>query len=130
MSRAHAVAVIGAAILCGCHHGAPLPATSRDAEQLRWLDQADAATDFKEQVEHQRDTRFVSVYALSTASAVGLDDTPEIQRLVQQHGERHIEGTTDIISSAEQQRLLHRAREYVRQYNLLLLQYLRDHPNT
>ncbi len=71
-----------------------------------------------------------SVFALSTAGAVGLDDTPEMRQLVQQHGERHIEGTTDIISSAEQQRLLHRARDYVRKYNRLLLQYLRDHPNT
>ena len=45
-------------------------------------------------------------------------------------GESHIEGTTDIISSAQQQRLLHKASDYVKQYNILLLRYLREHPKT
>jgi hypothetical protein len=117
-------------VLGGCHKRAPLPETSEDAEPLRWLDRADVVADFAEHVERQHDTRFVSVFAFSTASAVGLDDTPEMRKLVQQHGERHLEGTTDIISSAEQQRLLHKASDYVKQYNILLLHYLRDHPNT
>ena len=43
---------------------------------------------------------------------------------------RHIEGTSDIITSLEYQRLLRKASEYVRTYNTLLLAYLRDHPNT
>ena len=111
-------------------HQSPIPETSADAEPLRWLDEANVIADFLENVEHQHDTRFISMYALSTASAVGLDDTPEIRRLVQQHGERHIEGTTDIITSGEQQRLLWKAGHYVERYNILLLHYLREHPNT
>jgi hypothetical protein len=107
-----------------------IPETSADAELLRWLDHADVIADFKEHVERQRDTRFVSMFAFSTADAVGLDDTPEIRSLVQKHGERHLEGTGDVISSAEQQRLQQKASNYVKQYNILLLRYLREHPNT
>jgi hypothetical protein len=130
MSRPHALALAVAVALSGCHRDVTIPETSREAEPLRWLDHADVITDFTERVERQHDLRFASVYALSTAGAVGLDDTPEMQKLVKQHGERHLEGTTDIISSAEQQRLLHKAKDYVKQYNILLLHYLRGHPNT
>jgi hypothetical protein len=119
-----------ALILSGCHKETPLPETSPDAEPLRWLDHADVVTDFTERVENQHDMRFVSIYALSASGAVGLDDTPEVQGLIRRHGERHIEGTTDIITSAEQMRLLQKAGDYVKQYNVLLLHYLRDHPNT
>ena len=112
MPRSHAAIVAAAFILFGCHHDAPLPETSPDAEPLRWLDHADVVADFTEHVEHQRDTRFVSVFAFSPAGALGLDDTPEMRQLVQRHGERHIEGTTDIITerraaafAAEGQRL-------------------------
>jgi hypothetical protein len=117
-------------ILIACHSEAILPETSSDAKPLRWLDHADVAADFTEHVERQHDTRFVSVFAFSIAGAVGLPDTPGLRYLVQRHGERHIEGTTDIITSAEQQHLLHKARDYARQYNLLLLHYLRGQPNT
>ena len=114
MSRALPTTIAVTLILCSCHKDAPLPATSADAEPLRWLDHADVIADFTEHVERQNDTRFVSVFAFSTASAVGLDDTPEMRELIQQHGERHLEGTTDVISSAEQQRLLHKAGDYVK----------------
>ncbi len=130
MSRTQAFALAATLALCGCRTEAPFPETSADAEPLRWLDHADVIADFTEHVEHQHDTRFVSVFAFSTASAVGLADTPDIRKLLQQHGERHIEGTTDIITSAEQQRLLRKASDYAKQYNILLLQYLRSHPNT
>ena len=93
-----------------------IPDSSPDAELLRWLDHADVIADFKEYVEQQRDTRFVSIFAFGTADAVGLDDTPEVQSLVERHGERHLEGTGDVISSAEQQRLQAKAGVYVRQY--------------
>ena len=86
-------------------------------------------TDFTERVEHQHDLRFASVYALGPRGAIGLDETPEVKQLLKRYGERHVEGTTDIISSAEQQRLLHKASDYVKQYNILLLRYLREHPN-
>ena len=107
-----------------------IPETSADAESLRWLDHADVVADFKRHVEQQHDTRFVSQFAFSTAKAVGLDDTPEVRALVEKHGERHIEGTGDVISSAEQQRLRAKAGVYAQQYNILLLCYLRDHPDT
>ncbi len=130
MPRLHMIAVAVALSLCGCHKDKPFPETSAEAEPLRWLDHADVVADFAGRVEHEHDTRFVSMYALSTASAVGLDDTAEMQQLVHQHGERHIEGTTDIITSGEQQRLLWKAHDYVKKYNILLLHYLRGHPNT
>ena len=129
MSRSHALALAVAVALSGCHRHVTIPKTSRDAEPLRWLDHADVIADFTARVEHQHDLRFASVYALSTAGAIGLDESPEVKQLLQRYGERHIEGTTDVISSAEQQRLLQKAGDYVKQYNILLLRYLRDHPN-
>jgi hypothetical protein len=119
-----------ALILSGCHKETALPETSPDAEPLRWLDHADVVTDFTERVENQHDLRFVSIYALSASGAVGLDDTPEVRELIRRQGERDIEGTTDSITSAEQIRLLQKAGDYVKQYNVLLLHYLRGHPNT
>ena len=107
-----------------------IPETSIDAEPLRWLDHADVIADFNKHVKQQHDMRFVSQFAFSTASAVGLDDTPEVRALVKKHGERHLEGTTDLIFSSEQQRLLGKASIYVHQYNILLLRYLREHPDT
>src|SRR5438094_8997641 len=106
MSRALSVAIVVTLILCSCHKDAPLPETSRDAEPLRWLDHADVIADFTERVERQHDLRFASVYALSTAGAIGLDETSDVKPLLQRYGERHIEGTPDVISSSEQQRLL------------------------
>jgi hypothetical protein len=129
MSRPHALALAVAVALSGCHRDVTIPETSRGAEPLRWLDHADVITDFTERVERQHDLRFASVYALSTSGAIGLDETPEVKQLLQRYGERHIEDTTDIITSAEQQRLLHKASDYVKKYNILLLRYLREHPN-
>ena len=134
------IALIGIAALGGWAFGrwsalrgstiAEIPETSADAERLRWLDHADVIADFRTHVEQQHDTRFVSQFAFSMASAVGLDDTPEVRALVEKHGERHLEGTGDVISSAEQQRLRVKAGDYVRRYNTLLLYYLREHPDT
>jgi hypothetical protein len=130
MRRTPSLAIVVALILSGCHKDVPFPETSADAEPLRWLDHADVVADFSKCVERQHDMRFVSIYALSASGAVGLDDTPEVRELIRRHGERHIEGTTDIITSAEQMRLLQKAGDYVKQYNVLLLHYLRGHPNT
>jgi hypothetical protein len=129
MSASHVFALTVAVALSSCHRDITLPETSPDAEPLRWLDHADVIADFTEHAEHQHDLRFASGYAFSRASAIGLDETPEVKQLVQRYGERQIEGTTDIITSAEQQRLLQKARDYVKQYNILLLRFLRDHPN-
>jgi hypothetical protein len=127
MARPHAF-VLALTLFCGCHKQASFPETSPEVEPLRWLDHADVVADFTDRVEHQHDLRFLSVYAFSTANAVGLPDTPELQQLIKKHGERHIEGTTDIISRAEQRRLLSKAHAYVKQYNAMLLKFLRDHP--
>jgi hypothetical protein len=128
MQRAYAISISIALMVCSCRKERALPDTSPEAGPLRWLDHADVIADFTEHVEHQHDLRFVSVFAFSTSGALGLPDTPEVQELLRRHGERHLEGTTDTISSAEQQRLLHQASDYVKQYNILLLQYFREHP--
>lgn len=83
MVRSHTVALLASAIVCGCHKEAPLPASSADAQPLRWLDHADVAADFAEHIEQHHDTRFVSVYAFSTPSAFGLDGTADIRQLIQ-----------------------------------------------
>jgi hypothetical protein len=129
MSRSHIATLALALAFAGCHRDVTIPETSADAEPLRWLDHSDVIADFIDHVERQHDFRFASVYALSTSGAIGLDETPEVKQLLQRYGERHIEGTTDVISSGEQQRLLQKASDYVKRYNILLLRYLRDHPN-
>jgi hypothetical protein len=124
------VAVVIALATAACHRSAEIPATSPDAEELRWLDQADVSADFRDHVERQHDTRFISVYALSFRNEFGLEQTPETEELTRKHGSRHIKGTTDVITSRESQRLLRKASEYAHAYNALLLNYLRDHPDT
>ena len=130
MARVHLVSVVVALMTAACHRSASIPKTSPEAEQLRWLDRADVQADFQDHIEQQHDARFISVYAFSFAGEFGVDETPETQELTRKHGSRHIEGTTDIVTSTEHQRLLHRASEYARQYNTLLLRYLREHPDT
>ena len=125
-----AVSIVVALAASACRPASPpIPHTSAEAEQLRWLEHADAAADFREHVERQRDTRFVAVYGFSTPSVFGLDDSPEVRQLIQRHGERTIQGTTDIITSSEHLRLRSKAHEYVKEYNAFLLRYLREHPN-
>ena len=114
----------------GCLHEVT-PPTSPGAERLRWLDHANVALDFRQHVEQQHDTRFLSLYGLSFATEFpGLQDTAASRRLVREHGSRRIQGTTDISSSSEQQRLLHSAFEYARRYNSMLVAYLAAHPKT
>jgi hypothetical protein len=124
------VAVVIALATAACHRSARIPATSPDADALRWLDQADVSADFRDHVERQHDTRFISVYALSFTGEFGVPETPKTQELTRKHASRHIAGTTDVITSLEQQRLLRKASEYAHTYNTLLLDYLRDHPDT
>jgi hypothetical protein len=132
MRHVFSPATVAAALLVtACTSRSRISKTSPDAEQLRWLDQADVAADFRDHVEQQHDTRFISVFGLSFATEFpGLEDTPDAQRLAPDHGSRRIEGTTDSISSSEQNRLLGKAFEYARRYNIMLLIYLAAHPNT
>jgi hypothetical protein len=41
-----------------------------------------------------------------------------------------VAGVADGITCAEQERILYKASDYAKQYNILLLHYLREHPNT
>jgi hypothetical protein len=41
-----------------------------------------------------------------------------------------VAGVADGITCAEQKRILYKASDYAKQYNILLLHYLREHPNT
>ena len=126
-----AVSIVVAALAASaCGPSSPaIPETSAEAEQFRWLEHADPAADVRDHIERQRDTRFVAVYGFSTPGAFGLDDSPEVRQLIQRHGERTLEGTTDIISSREHLRLRSKAHDYVKQYNEHLLRYLREHPD-
>jgi len=123
------VSALLAVAFCSCHSRPSLPDTSPEAGPVRWLDHTDVIADFTERVERQHDYRFVSVFAFSRKGALGLRDTPKLQELLRRHGERHLDGTTDVITSAEQQRLLHSASDYAKKYNVLLLHYFREHPN-
>jgi hypothetical protein len=114
-----------AVMTSACRHSEMMPETSPEAEQLRWVEHADVVADFRQHVEREHDTRFLSQFGLSFATEFpGLTETPETQQLVRQHGSRRIEGTTDVISSSEQLRLKDEASFYATRYNAMLLGYL------
>ncbi len=102
-----------------------IPATSSESEKLRWVQHADVVADFRQHVEREHDTRFLSRYGLSFASEFfGLTETPEIQQLIQKHGSRRLEAGDDIITSAEQMQLQDQIGIYGTRYNCMLLGYL------
>jgi hypothetical protein len=101
------------------------PNTCAEAEILRWVEKADVVADFRQHVERDHDMRFLSVFGLSFSTEFpGLENTSEMQQLVQQHGSRRIEGTTDALSCMEQHRLLNEVSHYAARYNSMLLGYL------
>jgi hypothetical protein len=68
--------------------------------------------------------RFLSVFGFSFSTEFpGLQDTPEMHRLVQEHGSRRVAGTTDIISCIEQRQLLDQVFQYAMRYNSMILGY-------
>jgi hypothetical protein len=102
-----------------------IPATSPESEKLRWILHADPVADFRQHVEREHDTRFLSRYGLSFVSDFpGLIDTPEIQQLVQQHGSRRLDAGSDIMTSKEEPDLQERIGIYAATYNSMLLGYL------
>jgi len=102
-----------------------MPATSSESAKLRWVQHADVVADFRQHVERDHDTRFLTRYGLSFASEFfGLTETPEIRQLVQKHGSRRLEAGDDIITSAEQRDLQQRIGVYGTRYNSMLLGYL------
>jgi hypothetical protein len=114
-----------ALVTSGCHRGRTLPDTCAEAEKLRWVEHANVQEDFRQHVEREHDMRFLSVFGLSFASEFpGLQETPEIQRLLQEYGSRRIEGTTDVVSCIEQNQFLEQVFHYAMRYNSMLLGYL------
>ena len=102
-----------------------MPETSPESEKLRWVQHADVIADFRQHVEREHDTRFLSRYGLSFASEFfGLTETPEIQQLIQKHGSRRLQAGDDIITSAEQMQLQGQIGEYGTRYNSMLVGYL------
>jgi hypothetical protein len=118
------IAVIALLAAAGCENSSQIPDTCSEAEALRWVQRADVREDFRRHVVEQRDVRFISVYGLSFGTEFpGLENTPEMHRLVQEHGSRRIENTTDIISCTEQHQLLDEISHYARRYNSMILGY-------
>lgn len=122
MQRLMVIAVIA---LVGWQRRSKIPDTCAEADQLRWVEHANVQEDLHQHVEGERDMRFLSVFGLSFATEFpGLQDTPEIQRLLHEHGSRRIEGTTDVISCIEQQQFSEQVFQYAMRYNSMLLGYL------
>ena len=110
--------------LVSCQRSSTIPNTCEEAEKLRWVEHATCQEDFRQHVEREQDMRFLSVVGLSFSTEFpGLQDTPEMQRLVQEHGSRRIEGTTDVISCTDQRQLLDQIFQYVKCYNSMILGY-------
>jgi hypothetical protein len=90
------LAIIAAIALVSCQRSPKVADTCAEADKLRWVRHANVQEDFRQHVEREHDMRFLSVFGLSFATEFpGLQDSPENQRLVQEHGSRRIEGTTD-----------------------------------
>ena len=121
------VVVIAVIALVGCHRSSRIPDTCPEADAIRWIEHANVQQDFRDRVERDHDMRFLSIFGLSFSSDPGLQDTPEIQRLLQQYGSRRIEGTIDEVSCNEQNLLLEQVFHYAMRYNSMLLGYLECH---
>jgi len=122
------VAVIAFLAVVSCQRSAKIPDTCAEADPIRWVEHANVQQDFRQRVERDHDMRFLSIFGLSFSSEFpGLQDTPEVQRLLQQYGSRRIEGTTDQISCNEQNLLLEQVFHYAMRYNSMLLGYLECH---
>jgi hypothetical protein len=121
MTRPAMIAIIA---VVSCQRSPKIPDTCTEADKLRWVEHANLQEDFRQHVEREHDMRFLSVFGLSFATEFpGLQDTPEMQRLVQEHGSRRIEGTSDIISCIEQHQLLDQVFQYATRYNSMILGY-------
>jgi hypothetical protein len=78
-------------VVSACYRGRTVPETSPEVEKLRWVAHANVQEDFRQHVEREHDTRLLSVFGLSFASEFpGLQDTPEMRRLIQEHGSRRL----------------------------------------
>ena len=128
MTRAFAVVVLFAAFAASAQTTPSPDLIAQQIRHLRWLDTADVRADFQRHVVREHDIRFIAVYGFTTMLP-GTDDRRDAP-LIRQHGYRYIEGTSDAILSPEHHRLIDRAKEYARQYNSMLLSYLRTTKKT
>jgi len=119
--------LVGAVLLIGCLSAVAQASTDARVKPLLWLRRADAKADFRRHVIQQHDSRFIGVYGYA-ATIPGVDAASRA-RLMRQRRVRYIEGTSDAITSPEYGRLVDKAYDYAKRYNMLLLRYLRDHPN-
>ena len=118
------LAIIAVIALVSCQRSAKIANTCAEANKLRWVQHANVQEDFRQHVEREHDMRFLSVFGLSFATEFpGLQDTPENQRLIQEHGSRRIEGTTDIVTCIEQHQLMGQVFQYATRYNSMILGY-------
>jgi hypothetical protein len=98
--------------------------TCAEAEALRWIERANVQEDFRQHVVREHDMRLLSVFGLSFSTEFpGLEDTPEMQRLVHEYGSRRLESGSDSISCAEQMQLQDRIFHYAVHYNSMILGY-------
>lgn len=113
--------------LAACAHdpetSLPLSSGSPTEHQLSWLDRADPGRDFAK-AWARGDTRFVGTFGFAK-NLPGID-VSVYGALAKKHGIRWLHGTSDIITSREDQRLNRLAQEYAERYNRLLLEHLRS----
>jgi hypothetical protein len=121
------VGVLGGWVLCrlDVERQPGVRETSPEAVPLRWIQHADVMADFRQHVEQEHDTRFLTRYGLSFASEYfGLRETPEIKQLIEKHGSRRLVAGDDIVTSSEEMDLQSRIGDYGTRYNNMLVGYL------
>ena len=115
------VAMITVIALVSCQRSSTISNTCAEADKLRWVEHTNLQEDFRQHVEREHDIRFLTVFGLSFSTEFpGLEETPEMQRLVQEHGSRRIEGTTDVIKCIAQHQLLDQVFQYAMRYSMIL----------
>jgi hypothetical protein len=101
------------ALTCAC-------SSIAENHRLSWLNTADPKRDCEIAVA-RGDLRFWAVNGFTSDMVLGTDQHGADRTLIRAHGIRTIVGTSDTSTS----RLNHRASEYARTYNTILLRYLR-----
>ena len=98
--------------------------TCAEAEELRWIERANVQEDFRQHVVRDHDMRFLSVFGLGFSTEFpGLEDTPEMQGLVHEHGSRRLDCCNDLPRCAQQVQLQDRIFQYAMHYNSMILGY-------
>jgi hypothetical protein len=91
-------------------------------KQLQWVEKADPVADAKKAVDRSEFT-FLGVYGY-TWTIPGVEDSKKFE-LRKKYGLKIIEGTSDALQGEEHKRLQGLATEYVKKYNLYLLDHIK-----